>query len=83
MKATAVGSFEAKTHLSQLLDRVEQGESIDITRRGRPVALLVPYDEPHNPDAIRHLLKRVQEERGSYGIERSDIAAWKQEGRRE
>jgi prevent-host-death family protein len=36
-----VGAFEAKTHLSDLLDRVEQGEEIVITRRGRPVARLV------------------------------------------
>lgn len=37
-----IGSFEAKTHLAQILDRVEQGESITITRRGKPVALLAP-----------------------------------------
>lgn len=37
-----VGSFEAKTHLAELLDRVERGESITITRRGRPVAVLSP-----------------------------------------
>jgi prevent-host-death family protein len=39
-----VGSFEAKTHLSQLLDRVQHGEWITITRRGKPVARLVPVD---------------------------------------
>lgn len=37
-----VGSFEAKTHLSALLERVEKGEQITITRRGVPVAMLVP-----------------------------------------
>ena len=37
-----VGAFEAKTHLSQLLDRVERGETIAITRHGEPAALLVP-----------------------------------------
>ncbi len=37
-----VGAFEAKTHLSDLLERVEQGEVVTITRRGRPVAQLVP-----------------------------------------
>jgi prevent-host-death family protein len=36
-----VGAFEAKTHLSQLLDAVEQGEEIVITRRGKEVARLV------------------------------------------
>jgi prevent-host-death family protein len=42
------GAFEAKTHLSDLLDRVSKGETITITRRGVPVARLVPI-EPHRP----------------------------------
>ena len=37
-----VGSDEARTHLARLLDRVEQGETITITRHGKPVARLVP-----------------------------------------
>lgn len=39
---TTVGSFEAKTKLAELLDKVEAGESITITRRGKPVAKLIP-----------------------------------------
>jgi prevent-host-death family protein len=39
-----VGAYEAKTHFSQLLDEVARGESITITRRGEPVARLVPPD---------------------------------------
>jgi prevent-host-death family protein len=39
---TTVGSFEAKTHLAKLLERVARGEKIVITRRGKPVAMLVP-----------------------------------------
>jgi len=41
-----VGAFEAKTHLSDLLQRVEAGERITITKHGRPVANLVPISEP-------------------------------------
>lgn len=37
-----IGAFDAKTHLSALLERVAQGEEITITRRGRPIARLVP-----------------------------------------
>jgi len=40
--SACVGAFEAKTHFSALLERVAQGEAIDITRRGKPVARLVP-----------------------------------------
>ena len=38
----SVGAFEAKTHFSSLLERVERGEQIIITRHGKPVAKLVP-----------------------------------------
>jgi prevent-host-death family protein len=38
-----VNVYEAKTHLSQLLARVERGEEITISRHGRPVARLVPH----------------------------------------
>jgi prevent-host-death family protein len=37
-----VGSFEAKTNFSALLERAEHGEQIIITRRGKPVARLMP-----------------------------------------
>lgn len=37
-----VGAFDAKTHFSSLLDKVEAGEEIVITRHGRAVARLVP-----------------------------------------
>lgn len=38
----SIGSFEAKTHLSALLDRAAKGETITITKHGKPVARLVP-----------------------------------------
>ena len=37
-----VGAFEAKTHLSSLLEKVTHGEEILITKRGLPIAKLVP-----------------------------------------
>lgn len=40
-----VGAFEAKTHLSALLQRVEAGCEIIITRHGKPVARLVPVSD--------------------------------------
>jgi len=43
--AVTVGAFEAKTHLSKLLARVEAGEQVTITKHGRPIARLVPVAE--------------------------------------
>jgi prevent-host-death family protein len=37
-----VGTYEAKTHLPQLIEKVEGGESVMITRHGKPVARIVP-----------------------------------------
>lgn len=40
---------DAKAHLSELIDRVEAGETIDITRRGKPVARLSALANPRKP----------------------------------
>ena len=48
-----VGTYEAKTHLPRLLERVVAGETITITRHGKPVAQLVPMEggtRGHKPD---------------------------------
>ncbi len=56
-----VGSFEAKNKLSALLDQVEQGAEILITRRGKAVAKLIPaepgFDREKAKRAIDGLLK--------------------------
>lgn len=41
-----VSLADAKAHLSELVDRVEAGDTIDITRRGKPVARLTAVDQP-------------------------------------
>ena len=53
-----VGAFEAKTHLSSLLDRVAEGEEVVITKHGKPVARLVsavPIDRERVNDAFEKL----------------------------
>ena len=58
----SIGSYQAKSHLSRLLDRVAQGESLTITKHGRPVAQLVPID--HDKEArSRSAALRIQERR--------------------
>lgn len=42
----AISLAEAKAHLSELVDRVEAGDSIEITRRGKPVARLTAVARP-------------------------------------
>jgi prevent-host-death family protein len=42
----AISLTDAKAHLSELVDRVEAGDSIDITRRGKPIARLTAVARP-------------------------------------
>ena len=45
----AINLADAKAHLSELVDRVEAGDSINITRRGKPVARLTAVTRPRKP----------------------------------
>jgi prevent-host-death family protein len=56
-----IGAFEAKNSLGTLLDRVEQGEEIIITRHGRPVAQLVPNAAPQDQDQVSAAFQRIRE----------------------
>lgn len=63
---------EAKAHLSALVERAEAGETVEITRRGRPVAKLVPTEPPREPfdwaalDALHAKLKPQKESAGEF-----------------
>lgn len=46
MKAKEIGAFEAKTHLSEVLEEVRKGRTFVITKRGRAVAELRPASSP-------------------------------------
>lgn len=48
-----VGVFDAKSRLSELIERVEHGEVIVITRHGAPIARLVPYADPEDRERVR------------------------------
>ena len=58
--ANDVGVYEAKTHLTALLERVESGEQFTITKHGRPIARLVPVsrvDRKRRREIIERLKK--------------------------
>ena len=78
----SVGSFEAKTHLPQLLERVAHGEEFTITKHGKPVARLVPtLSNPPKPDlqAAVAAMKAFRQGRSLGGL---SIRAMIDEGRR-
>lgn len=75
-----VGLFEAKTHLSELVNQVSAGgEDVVITRRGKAVARIVPFDTRAEVDAaLSRLLAARQESTPGEGSLRDLI----EEGRR-
>ena len=67
----SVGAYTAKTHLPRLLDRIARGESLTITRHGRPVARLVPVQHADGERA-RQAARRIIERRGR--LQRAPLA---------
>lgn len=67
----SVGAFHAKTHFSSLLDEVEKGEEILITKHGRAVAKLCAVDRPplSSQEAVHHLKKFRQEHQLTLGAD--------------
>jgi prevent-host-death family protein len=57
---TEIGVFQAKNTLSALLDRVEKGEEIVITRKGKAVAKLVPTGELDSRAAARETMRQLR-----------------------
>lgn len=49
-----IGAFEAKTHLSALLERVAKGETITITKHGVPAAVLAPVERSTGRPGLSH-----------------------------
>ena len=70
-----VAFSEAKTHLSGLLDEVERGATIVITRHGRPIARIVPESERRQEEIdealadIERLAKEIRERHGETTVE--------------
>jgi prevent-host-death family protein len=75
-----VGVYEAKNHLARLLDEVEAGETITITRHGKPVARIVPADERRRP--IAEIIEEMREFRRAYPLDSATILELVEEGRR-
>jgi prevent-host-death family protein len=65
--AIVVGAFEAKTKLAELLDKVEAGETVTITRRGREVARLVAVKSDDERERMRALVEEIKRSRVGRG----------------
>lgn len=65
----SVGAFQAKTQLSQLLDEVEKGVPVTITRHGKPVAVLSPVKTGQPAKTGKEWLAEVKRLRKGINLE--------------
>jgi prevent-host-death family protein len=72
-----IGAFEAKNTLGSLLDRVERGEEIVITRHGRPVARIVPNTGGVDRVQARGAMERIRKRAAKLKSARFDWRALK------
>lgn len=81
-----IGVYEAKTHFAELLERVQRGERVTITKRGKAVAEIRPASAPDTlglQEALARLdARRQSRPRGRKPITIAEILAAKNEGRR-
>ena len=72
-----VGAFEAKNKLGQLLDLVERGEEVTITRHGKEIARLVPSRPVHDRNEARAAIRRIRQRAERRKLGRFDWSDWK------
>jgi len=78
----SIGAFEAKTHLSELLDQVSKGEQITITRHGIPAAMLVPVEETKNRRTHQEIVEDMRRLRKQLRPGKISIREMVEQGRR-
>jgi prevent-host-death family protein len=77
-----IGAYAAKTHLSELLEKVEAGEEITITKHGAPVAKLVPLKKETRPEERAAAINRIRKLASGLSLSGLRIKDLIQEGRR-
>ena len=71
----AMSLAHAKAHLSELLNAVESGEEVVITRHGRPIARVLPANAPKAPIPLQRLAKFRQQVPGWQGSSAASLRA--------
>ena len=78
--ATTVKVGDAKTHLSEILVKVEAGEEFVIARGNQPVARLVPLDAKARQSAAIEEILAMRDSGRIEPVTQDEVRAWKHEG---
>jgi len=76
----SVGIFEAKTHLSKLIERVELGETIEITKNGKAVAQLSPLPVEDRAARTKAAIEELRKFREGHSLDGLSIRELIHEG---
>ena len=79
---STIAAYDAKTKFAELLDRIERGETVVITRHGRPVARLTPIEDARREEVAATVARLKARQRTSPAVSRSELLAWAHEGHR-
>lgn len=76
-----IGAFKAKTHFSALLEQVEKGEQIVITKHGHPIAKMIPISDI-DCESVQLAINRLKEFNRNLTLGDLDWKELRDEGRR-
>ena len=79
MSTSSIGAYDAKTHLARLLEQVERGDCVTITKHGRAVARLVPVGSRSTPESV---IAALRDARAGVRLNGDSVREMVEEGRR-
>ena len=80
-----IGIFEAKTHFTKIISQVMEGEEVFVTRRGKPVAKIIPIEKISNMERVNAAISRIHSlarEMRLGGFNWKEFKSFRDEGRR-
>ena len=77
-----IQASQAKAQFAELLDQVERGETVVITRHGKPIARLVRENDERRADALRAMAEITELRKTAGRATVEEILAWRDEGRK-
>jgi prevent-host-death family protein len=72
----SIGVFEAKNHFSEILERVQRGETVTITKHGKPVAQIAPPPALASVDERRAMLAKLEAAKAAFIAKHGKVEPW-------
>ncbi len=77
-----ISATDAKARFAELLDQVERGDSVVITRHGKPIIEMKPFADSRREEALRAMAEIEKMRKNAPRVTVEEILAWRDEGRK-